>query len=393
MSDRLAIDGGSPVRVETLPYGRQSISPADVEAVASVLGSGWLTTGPEVERFEAGLASACGVGHAVAVSNGTAALQAMYHGAGIAPGDEVVVPSLTFAATANAALMCQATPVFAEVDDTMTLDPASVAAAITPRTKAVVSVDFAGQPADHEALRALCADAGVRYLSDGAHSIGADYRGRPSASWADASTLSFHPVKTITTGEGGAIVTDDDEIADRARRFRNHGITRDFRERVTAGTWEYDIAELGYNLRLSDLQCALGSAQLLRFQAFKARRAAIVAAYDEAFAHEPVRRVARVAGGDPCWHIYVLRLDPSRLTATRDRIFAALQAEGIGVNVHYKPVHEMSLYRRLAPGTSLPFTERLAGEILTLPLFPDMSDADVGDVVTAVRKVLAAYRG
>ena len=328
------------------------------------------------------------------VSNGTAALHAAAHAVPVGPGDEVIVPAITFAASSNCALYMGATPVFVDVDpDTLLIDLESVAARMTPRTKAIIAVDFGGQPCNYADLRKLT-PPGVTLIADACHALGGRAGGQPVGSLADLSTFSFHPVKHAATGEGGAITTNDSAFADRMRMFRNHGITSDHRMRETRGTWIYDMADLGMNYRLSDIQCALGITQLERLESNVSRRQAIAARYDAAFAGNPaIRPLARRDGVDHAYHLYVVRFHRERLRADRDAIMAALRAEGIGVNLHYRPVYLHSYYRsRFGFGPGLcPNAEAAYEEIVTLPLFPAMEESDVDDVITAVRKILDHY--
>ena len=394
MGERLALHGGQPVRAQMLPYGRQALDEADVAAVVESLRSDWLTTGPRVAEFERRVAERVGVRHAVAVSSGTAALHAAAFAAGLGPGDEAIVPPLTFAATANAVLYQGATPVFADVlPDTLTLDPARVREQLTARTRAIVAVDFAGHPADLDELRALARTQGLALLDDAAHALGAEYRGRPVGGRADLTTFSFHPVKHVTTGEGGMVVTDDAALAERVARFRNHGITTGHAERFQSGEWFYEMVDLGFNYRLTDVQCALGLSQLGKLDRFLARRAAIAARYREALGRLPGVALQTVAPDvRHAWHIFPLLLDLDRLADDRRAIFAALRAEGIGVNVHYIPVYWHPYYQRLGyPKGLCPVAERAYERLLTLPLFPAMEDRDVEDVVTAVRRVITHY--
>jgi UDP-4-amino-4,6-dideoxy-N-acetyl-beta-L-altrosamine transaminase len=367
-----------------LPYGRQQVDEADVAAVAEVLRSAFLTTGPAVERFEAAVGAVTGAPHAVAVSSGTAALHAMLAAAGVGPGDEVIVPALTFAATANAALYCGATPVIADVDpDTLLLGPVQAAERISPRTRAIVAVDYAGQPADYPALRTLAGAQGAWLFADGAHALGGALDGVPVGALADATVFSFHPVKHVTTGEGGMVVTADESLAGRARRFRNHGIDADHRQRSAQGTWVYEMVDLGYNYRLSDIACALGTSQLAHLPGWVARRRALAARYEGALAALPaVRPVAVRPGAEHAYHLYPVRVP----AAARARVFEAMRATGIGVNVHYLPVHLHAYYReRFGTGRGLcPAAEAAYDELLTLPLFPAMTDADVDRVVEAL---------
>jgi perosamine synthetase len=394
---RLAIDGGAPVRSRLLPYGRQTIDDDDVAAVTETLRSDWLTTGPKVAAFEKALAAAAGAADAVAVSTGTAALHAAMHALGVVAGDEVIVTTMTFAASANGAAFLGATPVFVDVDpDTLLIDPRQVESRITPRTKAVVAVDYAGQPCDYDALETITRKHGLALVDDACHAIGGSYSGRPVGSLALLSTFSFHPVKHVATGEGGAITTDDPELARRLRLFRNHGITTEFRQRETAGSWVYDMVDLGFNYRLSDIQCALGITQLAKLPQSIARRRAIAAQYAAAF--------AEVAGVQPlavrkdvshAWHLYVIQLELDEMSADRGQVFRALRAEGIGVNVHYRPVHLHPYYQKhfgTKPG-DCPVAEAAYERILSLPMFPAMTDDDVHDVIAAVVKVMDAYHG
>lgn len=395
MSRELAIEGGAPVRTAMLPYGRQSIDDADIAAVTEVLRGDWLTTGPKVAEFEVALARATGATHAVAVNSGTAALHAAMHALEVGPRDEVIVPSLTFAATANAVLYTGGTPVFADVEaDTLLLDVDDAATRITPRTKAIVAVDYAGQPCDYRALRDLCDDKDLRLVSDACHSLGGSFEGRPVGSLADLSCFSFHPVKHITTGEGGAVTTADATLAQRARMFRNHGITTDHRQRTERGAYDYDMVELGYNYRLTDLQCALGLGQLAKLGPFVDRRRALAAGYDRAFADlSAARPLATRPSRTHAYHLYVVQLTLERLRADRAKVFAALRAENIGVNVHYRPVHLHPYYReRLGtkPGMT-PVAEAAYPRLLSLPMFATMTDGDADDVVAAMGKVTEAY--
>ncbi|MBM3752099.1 MAG: UDP-4-amino-4,6-dideoxy-N-acetyl-beta-L-altrosamine transaminase [Acidimicrobiia bacterium] len=391
----LALHGGAPVRSALLPYGRQMIDDTDVSAVVAALTSDFLTTGPAVERFERAFASFVGAKHAVAVSNGTAALHVAAAAAGVRAGDRVVTTPLTFVASANCARYQGATPVFADVHrDTLTIDPAQVDDACRAGARAIVTVDYAGLPSDLDDLLAICQARGAVLIEDAAHAVGATYRGRTVGSVAHLTTFSLHPVKQMTTGEGGVITTNDDAMATAMRRFRNHGITLTAAEREKRHAWAYDVEDLGYNYRLTDVQCALGLSQMAKLPGYLARRRDIAAAFDAALADLPtLERPARCADRDSSWHLYVVRLNLDRLTTGRAEIFAALRAENIGVNVHYVPVPWHSTFAG-TPGAGRghwPIAEAEYERLLTLPLWPGMSDADVADVVTAVRKVLGAF--
>lgn len=395
-AETLALHGGMPVRQRLLPYGRQWLEEDDIAAVVNVLRSDWLTTGPAVEEFERALADMLRASHAVAVSNGTAALHATMYALGIGPGDEVIVSTMTFAASANCVVFQGGTPVFADVDAaTLLLDPEAVEAKMTPRTKAIVAVDYAGQPCDYEVLRVIADRHGLALVDDACHAIGGSDRGRPVGTLADLNVFSFHPVKHITTGEGGAITTHSAELAQRMRIFRNHGITSDHRQRAQAGGFFYEMVDLGYNYRLTDLQCALGLSQLRKLPTFLRQRQALAAHYTAAFTDMPgVQPLTVRDEAVHAYHLYVVQLDADRLRTNRNEIFAALRAEGIGVNVHYIPVHLHPFYRqRFDTGPGLcPVAEAAYERLITLPLFAHMTLSDADDVIAAVDKVLHHYR-
>jgi len=390
----LAIDGGTPTRGQMLPYGRQTIDDADIDAVVGVLRSGWLTTGPAVAEFESAFAKAAGAAEAVAVANGTAALHAAAFGGGIGPGDEVITTPMTFAATANCVRYQGGTVVFADVrGDTLNLDPAEVERRITSRTRAIITVDYAGQPSDLEELETLAARHGLVLVEDASHSLGATYRGRRVGALAHMTTFSLHPVKHVTTGEGGMVTTDDVDLAARLRAFRTHGITSDFRDRDRAGSWMYDMVALGFNYRLTDLQSALGLSQLAKLDDWLARRRAIAARYTAAFAVlAGIETPTTLADRESAWHIYVVRLRLERLRADRGQVFRALRAENIGVNVHYVPVPWHSYYASLGYARGgWPIAEQAYERMITLPIFPAMTDGDVDDVIAAVTKVVEHF--
>lgn len=394
MSGALAIDGGSPYRESFLPYARQTIEDDDVAAVTEALRSDWLTTGPKVEELEQAFAEHVGTAFAVAYSSGTAALHGTTFAAGLGPGDEVVVPALTFAASAACAVYVGATPVLADVDPaTLNLDPAELERRLTSRTKAVVVVHYAGVPADMEAIGEIADAANLTVIEDAAHAAGAGHPlGRCGALGA-MGVFSLHPAKQLTAGEGGIVTTDDPELADRLRRFRNHCMDTSGRQRETAGAFAYTIDDLGFNYRLTDIHAALGISQLRKLDRFVARRRELVAAYDELLGGRPdLATPSTPPGTAPSWHLYVVRLRLEELAADRDEIFRALRAENVGVNVHYIPVHYLDYYARLL-GTArgdFPVAEDAYSRILTLPLFPAMSDEDVDSVAGALDKVLRA---
>jgi len=378
--------GGSP-----LPYARQWIDEHDVDAVVNTLRSDWLTTGPMVDEFEQQFSTFVGAQCAIALCNGTAALHAAMFAIGISPGDEVILPALTFVATANSVVYQGGTPIIVDVcPDTLLIDPREVERNITRRTKAVISVDYAGQPCDYEALRALAAQHGLALVADACHALGGAYKGRPVGSLADMSTFSFHPAKHITTAEGGMVTTNDTVYAEKIRTFRNHGITTEHWQRATQGTWFYEMVELGYNYRLSDLHCALGSSQLKKVPTWVARRREIAQAYDVAFSEIPgISPVAVASNVTHAYHLYVVRLDCEALRMTRAEVFEALRARGIGVNVHYIPVHLHPFYRERFGTTrgQCPNAEQAYEEILSVPMYPAMTDSDVRRVVNEVAAI------
>jgi len=376
----------------SLPYGRQWVDEAGIAAVDDVLRSDWLTTGPAVGRFEAALREVTGARRAVAVSSGTAALHAMYFGAGIGARDEIVTSPLTFAATANAALYLGASVRFADVAaDTGNIDAASAEACITERTRAIVAIDFAGHPADYAALHAVANSHGIRLLADAAHSLGGKYRGRAVGTLAAASALSFHPVKAITTGEGGAVLTNDDAIAGRAERFRTHGMSHDPGLAEAEGAWYHEQVELGYNYRLTDMQAALGTNQLGRLEGFVARRQKLATQYTTALAEVPGLELP-AAHDDVvhAWHLYVVRV---RDAARRRAFFERLHALGLRVQVHYIPTYWHPYYRELGFARGLcPAAEDFYARAVSLPLFPRMTDREadlsIDLVLRAARETL-----
>ena len=385
-----ALLGGTPVRARMLPYGRQHVDESDIQAVTEVLRGDWLTNGPTVARFEEAFAARVGARFAVALSSGTAALHAAAILAGLGPDDEVILSPLTFLASANCLLYCGAIPVFADIDPaTLNLDPARVEAALSTRTKAILPVHFAGLPCAMGPLQAIAQARGLRIIEDAAHALGAEWNGRRIGSLGDLTTFSFHPVKHITTGEGGMVTTDDPHLAEKLRRFRNHGIDKQVRDRQA--TWRQDMVTFGFNYRLTDIQSALGISQLRRLDAGLARREAIACQYQAAFAPmDELLPAPTLAGARHAWHIYPLRIEPDRLREDRETLFRALRAENIGVNVHYLPVHLHPFYReRFGTDRGLcSAAEEAADRLLTLPLFPQMTDGDVADVIAAVRRVI-----
>ncbi len=396
--ETLAMHGGKPVRERLLPYGRQSLDDADVQAVVEVLKSDWLTTGPKIAEFEERFAEWVGARHAVSFSSGTAALHGAAFTAGLGPGDEAITTPMTFCATANCILYQGATPVFADVSaDTLNLDPNEVSKKTSSKTKAIIAVDYAGHPVALDELGQL-AKAQVKralLIEDASHALGAEYRGKRAGSIADMTVFSFHPVKHLTTGEGGMVAANDARLAETLRRFRNHGISSEARQRQESGQWFYEMVLLGFNYRLTDIACALGLSQLEKLAANLARRREIAAQYAEAFRDLPAIVLPAVREGvNPAWHLYPVRLNLEKLAVGRGKIFRALRAENIGVNVHYIPVHQHPYYReRFKSKEGYPVAEDAYERLISLPMFHSMTAQDVEDVIHALGKVVTCFEG
>ena len=396
MNNIPAIAGGTPVRDKKLYYGHQYIDDKDINAVVEVLKSDYLTCGPKIEDVEKKLCQITDAKHACLVSNGTAALHVALQAIGVGEGEEIITTPLTFAASANCGLYCGAKVVFADVnEETYNIDPASVKEKITDKTKAVVAVDFTGQAVELDELLSICHEKGIKLVEDGAHSIGTKYKGRKVGSIADVTTFSFHPVKTVTCGEGGAIMTNDDEIAKRLYLYRSHGITReaDLMVREPDGPWYYEQIGLGMNYRMTDMQAALLGSQLDKLEIFSKRRSQIVKIYDEAFSKVDGLIVQKeIAESDTTRHLYILRLDLSKLKCTRREFFDAMNAENICCNVHYIPVYRHPYYEQLGYKKGLcPVAEKIYEGIMSLPLYYSLTDEDVNDVIEAVKKLVDYY--
>lgn len=391
----LAILGGDPVRKKLLPYGRHSLDEDDVQAVVEVLNSEWITTGPKVEEFEQVFAAYLGTRYAVSFSSGTAALHGAVFAAGLNPGDEAITTPLTFCATANAVLYQGAKPVFADIcEDTLNIDPDQIAKKISAHTKAILPVDYAGNPADLETILKLAESHGLTLIEDACHALGAKYKKQHIGSISHLTVFSFHPVKHITTGEGGMVTTNSAELAQRLRMFRNHGILSDARQRQQDGEWYYEMVTLGYNYRLTDIGCALGISQLKKLDRNLARRREIAERYTLAFKDLPGIILPKIMPeSNHSWHLFPIRIKPSELHADRRVIFNSLHAEGIGVNVHYLPVHLHPYYKRRFgySGGEYPVAEKAYETLLSLPIFHGMNDEDVEDVIEAVTKVVNYY--
>jgi dTDP-4-amino-4,6-dideoxygalactose transaminase len=374
-----------------LPYGRQSIDESDIEAVAAVMRSDWLTTGPAVTAFEEDLARVFGISPVVSVSSGTAALHVAYAAMGVGAGDEVITTPLTFISTASCASLLGATVVFADVsEDTGNLDPQAVSAAMTNRTKVVAGVDYAGHPIDVRALAEIAHAGDALLLEDAAHSIGGSLDGQPVGSLADVTTFSFFPTKNLTTAEGGAVVSLHDDVVDRALKFRSIGLVRDpaLLRSPDEGPWHQEVHTFGLNYRLPDLLCVLGSSQLPRLPVFKARRDAITARYNQGLSGiDELRLPACREGANPMWHLYPLRIRDGR----RRALYEHLRANDIGVQVNYLPVYRHPVYADLGyrPGMC-PVAEEYYAQEISLPLFPTLTDNEVDRVIALIRGFVGA---
>jgi perosamine synthetase len=382
------------MRSENLPYGHQWIDDDDIKAVVEVLKSDWITQGSKVDEFESKVADYCGAKYAVAVSSGTSALQAACTVAGISQDDEVITTPLAFAASANAIVHCGGSPVFADIDkDTLNIDPAEIRKRLSPGTKAILPVDFAGHPADLDEIGTIARGGGLVVIEDACHALGAEYGGKRVGSLADMTVFSFHPVKHVTTGEGGMVLTDDKELYEKLRLLRHHGIVRP--EAGSEGSWYYEIYQPGYNFRITDFQCALGISQMSKLDRFIRRRREIAARYNEAFAGiEEITTPFEDDKVKAVYHIYVIQLKTEKLKVGRREVFEALRAENIGVNVHYMPLHLHPFYldKFGYKKGDYPVAEGYYDRAITLPVFPGMSDRDVEDVIEAVTKVITDCR-
>ncbi|SHH67180.1 UDP-4-amino-4,6-dideoxy-N-acetyl-beta-L-altrosamine transaminase [Desulfosporosinus lacus] len=381
------------MRETFLPYGRQWLDEDDIQAVVEVLKSDYLTTGPKILEFEKAFAKYVGAKYAVAIANGTAALHAACFAAGIKQGDEVITTPITFAASANSVLYCGGQPVFADIDpDTYNIDPDEIRKSITSKTKAIIPVHFAGQPCEMEEIGKIAKEYNLIVIEDAAHAVGADYKGKLIGGISDMTTFSFHPVKHITTGEGGMITTSDEEVYKKLLLFRSHGITRD-RELLIEeyqGPWYYEQLELGYNYRMSDIQAALGLSQLNKADKFIKRRREIAGMYTLVFGEE-VNLITPLQqeGCNSSWHLYVIRLNFKNLKCSQRDFFEYLIQENIGVNIHYIPVYKHPFYRKNGYRDVIcPNSEQFYSACISLPIFPKMTNEDIKDVILSVKKVL-----
>jgi len=395
-SEELAINGGTPVRKKMLPYGHQYVDEEDIRAVEKVLKGDWLTQGPDVVEFEQKIAERVGAKYAVATSSGTAALHTACFAAGIGKGDEAITTPITFVASANCILYRGGKPVFADIKmTTYNIDSEDIERKITKNTKAIIPVDYTGQPADLDEIKEIAEKHNLIVIEDASHALGATYKGRRIGSISDMTVFSFHPVKLITTGEGGMVVTNNKEFYDKMKMFVTHGITKEKDKLFNyQGPWYYEMQELGYNYRLTDIQCALGISQLKKLDKFIKRRREIVSMYNESL--KDVGEIIlpfKNPDVESSWHLYMIRLKLDKLKVSRRQVFEALRAENIGVHVHYIPVYLQPFYQKLGYKKGLcPNAERYYEEAITVPIFPAMTDKDVEDVIKAIKKVIAYYR-
>ena len=392
----IALKGGKPTRDVFIPYGKQYIDEKDIQSVNEVLRSPYLTTGPKVEEFERKLCQITGAEYAVAISNGTSALHAACYAIGIKEGDEVITTPITFAASANCVRYCGGTPVFADINpETWNIDPKDIERKITDKTKAVIAVDFTGQAVELDEIRAICEKHNLHLIEDAAHAIGTKYKGVPVGNISDMTTFSFHPVKTITCGEGGAIMTNNESLYKKLKQYRAHSITREIDEMSqNPFSGYYEQVDLGYNYRMTDFQAALGSSQLDKLSLFSQRRKEIVAQYNEAFSKVPELIIQKeIPESDTTRHLYIIRINRALLNADRNEIYKAINAENVGLQVHYIPVYYHPYYQSLGYEKGLcPIAEELYEEIITIPLYYSLTDEDVQSVIEAVIKVVNYYR-
>ncbi len=396
--EKLAIDGGKPVRTDKIFYGRQWITEEDAEEVKKTLLSNYITCGPKVNEVEKMLCEYTGAKYAVVVSNCTSALHIAAAVAGIKEGDELITTPLTFMASANCALYCGGKPVFADINpDTYNIDPASIEAHITPNTKAVVAVDFTGQVVEADKIREICDKHNLVFIEDAAHSIGSKYNGKKVGTIADMTCMSFHPVKTVTSGEGGAILTNNKDYYEKLMLLRSHGMEHDESKMLEGpheGIWYYEQQMLGFNYRMTDIQAALLCSQLRKIDSFIARRKEIVKKYDEAFKDMPELIIQKnIPESDTSRHLYIIQLNLDKLNCTRRQFFDAMSAENIQCQVHYVPVYWFPYYKSLGYEKGLcPNAEKVYKGIMSIPLYPRLTDSDVDDVIHAVKKIIENYR-
>ena len=395
--DKPAIEGGQPTREQFLPYGSQWIDKEEIEEVVDSLRSSWITTGPKMRFFEDKFKNYIGSKFAVAVNSGTAALHVSTSSIDIKPGDEVITTPLTFVASSNSVIYRGGTPIFADIKkDTYNIDPNEIIKKITPKTRAIIPVHFSGQPCDMDEILEIANENDLFVIEDAAHAVDAEYKNRKIGNIGDLTAFSFHPVKNMTTAEGGMITTNNDELYNKLLMFRTHGISKDAGKRFgKAGDFNYDMKYLGYRYNLSELHASLGIHQLKKLKTFQKRRREIIRLYYRELKDLKEVILPYVKNDiKHSWHLFIIQLKLEKLRVNRDHIFRALREENIGVNVHYIPVHYHSYYQKkfgLKKGI-LPNVEWLYPRLLTIPLFPKMDDKDIYDVINALEKVVKYYR-
>jgi len=396
MNDKLAINGGKALRKKYLPYGHQWIDNKDISEVTKVLKSDFITQGPKIKEFEEVVAKYCNIKYAVAFSSGTAALHSAAFTAGIKQNDEAITSPMTFVASSNCVLYLNGTVKFADIKkDTYNINPNEIKKRITKKTKVLIPVDYAGQPCDLDEVNEIANENNLIVIEDASHAIGAEYKGKKIGGLTDLTIFSFHPVKHITTGEGGMVLTNNEEFYEQLLMFRTHGITKNPKKmNKNEGRWYYEMQTLGYNYRLTELQCALGLSQFKKIDKFIKRRREIVKKYNKAF--KDINEIIipyEKPDVKSSYHLYVIQLRLEKLKAGRKQIFDALRAENIGVHVHYIPVHLQPYYMKhfgFKKG-EFPVAENYYERCLTLPLYPQMSDEDIDDVIHAVKKIINYY--
>lgn len=390
------MDKTSSSQNKFIPYGKQHIDQADIDAVIEVLKSDYLTTGPKIKEFDDKLADYVGAKYAVAISNGTAALHAACFAGGIEEGDEVITSPITFAASANAVLYCGGKPVFADIDPrTYNIDPDDIEKRITDRTKAIIPVHYTGQPCDMDKILKIAEKYNLTVIEDGAHALGGEYKDKKIGSIGDMTTFSFHPVKHITTGEGGAITTNDKELYEKLMMFRTHGITRDHDKLIhDDAPWYYEQHHLGFNYRITDIQAALGISQIKKLGGFLEKRRELAKIYNEELANiDEVSIPYQVENTNSAWHLYIIKLELEKIKTGRRKIFEELRKRNIGVNVHYIPVYYHPYYQNLGYRKGLcPEAEKLYESIITMPLYPMMSKNDIKYIVNSLKEIVDIYR-
>jgi UDP-4-amino-4,6-dideoxy-N-acetyl-beta-L-altrosamine transaminase len=401
MLNKLAINGGKPIRDTVLQYGKQTIDQSDKDAILSVLDENtFLTTGPKVVEFEEKCKDYCGAKYALAVNSGTAALHCAIAALELSPLDEVIISGISFVASANCVVYCNAIPIFCDIEEsTMNIDINRIEELITDKTKAIIAVDFAGQLCDYDKLKEICKKHNLYLIQDAAHSWGVSFNNKFVGNMADITTVSFHPVKNMTTCEGGMVFTNNEIFNERMKRFRSHGISTDFNEREKTGQLYSPMISLGYNYRIPDILCALGINQLKRLSTWIKRRNEIAEIYKSEIDKLNLKFGTNIiryldTKFPSAYHIFIIKLNLKKLITDRDTIFKAIKAEGIGVNIHYVPIHQHPFYKNNfnTNEVALPVADNIYNSIITLPIYPTMNSEDIYDVINAINKVIIYFK-